>query len=173
MSLKCYFHPDREATTKCEKCERMLCIECKEPYTVTHGVDDSRYATQHDLCMPCYYDIEMHKYRNPGRGYHIVLGVLITIILILDILGIYLLSVLTIAGTGMLATSAVPTFLFVILLLHYISAKKRNPGMLAELKKKKEKYLKALEIGGVCPGCGNKLEVGISICPSCGSIVAG
>ncbi len=173
MSLKCYYHPDREATTKCEKCDKMICIECKKPISITHGVKESQYATQHEFCMPCYYDYEMKKYSYSPRGYYIAFSILLPIILTLVILGLVFISHIPAAGFGLLASSPIPTFLFVCLLVSYISAKKRSPGMLAELKIKKEDFFKTLQIGSVCPECGNSVKTGISICPSCGSDIAG
>ena len=138
MSLKCYFHPDREASTKCEKCEKMLCIECKKPYTATHGVSESRYATQHDMCKPCYYDIEMQRYTISSRGYYIAFCILVPIILTLVILYLVFLSLVGFMAFVFLAGGLVPTFLFVCLLLNFIVGKKRAPAKLEELKAKKE-----------------------------------
>ena len=169
MSLKCYYHPDREATEKCETCEKLICIECKKSISRTHGSSESRYATQHDLCKPCYYDNEMEKYRPPSRNHRIVAVIfpiidLILIIIVLD--GGF-------QNTG--ALIPIIAFLSVLSLLaviSYIVGRKRFPAKLAKLKTKKEKFFKILQTGSVCQECGNKVETGISICPSCGSDIA-
>ena len=179
MSLKCYYHPEREAATKCEICEKVICVECKKPYTVTHGVSESRYATQHDACMPCYYDreIERHQAALSSKGNYICLGILGGGVVTFLILAITLPQPITwappILNILFLIFTIIFSIIFLFFLRSFLKGRKTFPGVIAGLKGKKEGFLKSLEIGGVCPGCGNKIEVGISICPSCGSNVGG
>ena len=89
MSVKCHYHPDREATKKCEKCEKLICIECCKTFNVRHSSGDSSYSTRHDYCLPCYYDRELESSRAQAspRGNLICIGILsvgIIILLILD-----------------------------------------------------------------------------------------
>ncbi|MFX1503874.1 MAG: B-box zinc finger protein [Promethearchaeota archaeon] len=171
MSVKCYYHPDREATTRCEKCEKMICVECRKSYHVTHGVNDSRYATQHDLCFPCYYDIEMEKYSFSARSYYIPISILTVVDVILIVIAIVLVQL---SGESFFFFPfGIPFFsglLFILLCLRtYFRDKKRHPEEFAKLKEKKENFFKTLESGNLCPECGSKVELGVSVCPSCGS----
>ena len=59
MSLKCAYHPEREANTKCEKCGKLICLECKQAFTTTHGTEDTRYSVRHEYCQACYYDYKI------------------------------------------------------------------------------------------------------------------
>lgn len=164
MSLKCYYHPDREATTKCEKCEKVICIKCKKSYNVTHGVKESLNATQHDMCKPCYYDIEIEKYTFSSRSYYIAFFIPV------------LMCLIPIFTALVFAFGLSLFFYFIIILMImilFLRRMKSSPEKLAELMTKKEKFLKTLQSGNVCPECGNKVEIGISICPSCGSNLAG
>jgi len=166
MSLKCYYHPDREATTKCEKCEKMLCIECKKQNSVTHGAGESQYATQHEFCMPCYCDNEMEKYAPPGRRAQIAL-------IILPIIDLIFIILFFNYGFGLIAPSLFFGVLSLAAVISYFKKRKISPVKLAELKAKKENFFKILQSGGFCPECGNKVETGIAICPSCGYDIAG
>ncbi len=172
MSLKCYYHPNREAITKCEKCEKMICIECKKPISVTHGVGDSSYATQHDFCMPCYYDREMKQYDFSPRGYYIFGSITATSVVIFIILALVFAFSEMEGKIAVVITFSVLTFISTVLFLgtlkSFFNNKGEFPVLLAELKTKKEDFLKTLQSGNVCPECGNKFEVGFSICPSCG-----
>lgn len=173
MSVKCYYHPDRDATTKCENCEKMICVECKKAYHVTHGVKDNHYATQHDLCQLCYYDIEMKKYSFSPRGYYIPISILVAA----DVIFIILFLVALLHFGNFFFAILIPFFsglLFIFLCLYtYFRDKKRHPEEFAKLKSKKENFLKSLKSGNICPECGNKVETSISICPSCGSNIVG
>ena len=47
----CFFHPDRPAVDKCEKCQRMICLEDKMTYRQVHvDYGDSVYT----FCPICY-----------------------------------------------------------------------------------------------------------------------
>ena len=177
MSLKCYYHPNREAITKCEKCEKMICIECKKPISRIHGVKESRYATQHDFCMPCYYDCEMKQYDFSPRGYYIFASIAATSVVIFIILALVTAFSENKHKIAIVITFCVLTFISTVLFLSalkfFFKNKVRFPVLLAELKTKKENFLKTLQSGNVCPECGNKFEVGFSICPSCGYDLAG
>ena len=49
-SLPCAYHPDKEATTKCFRCNKNICIDDKILY------DDNTYdyGMIRDSCIPCY-----------------------------------------------------------------------------------------------------------------------
>ena len=58
--LNCYYHPGRQASTKCEKCGKVICLECKTVYHETRstGTGDSRssYSVRREFCPVCFYD---------------------------------------------------------------------------------------------------------------------
>lgn len=58
--LKCYYHPDSEAVTKCEECGKPICLLCKKIHRERHhtGVGESSGYIERtlDLCGPCYYN---------------------------------------------------------------------------------------------------------------------
>ena len=52
----CFYHPNREAVDKCEKCNRLICLEDKMIYRTTGGQysDGRKYV----LCPICYNERE-------------------------------------------------------------------------------------------------------------------
>lgn len=73
--LHCVYHPNREAVTKCEKCSKYICIECKNIYRRRHSTGhyhgttghhhSSTYVTQHDYCTPCLKDTQAKSAKGP------------------------------------------------------------------------------------------------------------
>jgi len=51
---RCHYHPQIDAITKCERCGKYLCLECKKVYHQVVGDDDMFGATREDLCPDCY-----------------------------------------------------------------------------------------------------------------------
>jgi len=151
MSLNCYYHPEREANTKCEKCEKLICLECKKLYTVKHGLQDSSYATQHELCIVCYYDIEMEKHKFSPKGYYTFLSILVTTIIVfltLELSGLGPDFGNSPFGMWTIFTLMMSIF-FLLCLRSYFRDKKRYPEILDDLKSKKENFLKTLQSSNV------------------------
>ena len=49
----CYFHPNREATEKCAKCGKFLCLECQKNVRISSGVSDHRSVHIEIYCSEC------------------------------------------------------------------------------------------------------------------------
>ncbi len=57
--LTCYYHPEIEADAKCDKCGKIICLECVKNFnTHIRGSNSSYYSSRHQYCIPCYIDIE-------------------------------------------------------------------------------------------------------------------
>ena len=95
---KCSYHPDRDAITKCEMCEKLICVECKNIFQQRHtttshyGYDRSRYRigygryrhtsyyyTRHELCTPCFYGRRIKAIESPANYCTIIFGVIFAI----------------------------------------------------------------------------------------------
>ena len=63
MSMSCDYHPDREAHNKCEKCQKLLCVECKRTLhrTYSRGSSEHRryYSISYEMCPECYYEAQI------------------------------------------------------------------------------------------------------------------
>ncbi len=55
----CYYHPDRNAIAHCEKCNRMVCLECKRIYRRSYYSGTShhrhRYVERYEYCPICMH----------------------------------------------------------------------------------------------------------------------
>ena len=59
---RCYYHPDIEAVTKCERCGKYLCLECKQVYHQRVGDPDHMGVVRRDLCQDCRDKTVMFNY---------------------------------------------------------------------------------------------------------------
>ncbi|MFX1251633.1 MAG: zinc ribbon domain-containing protein [Promethearchaeota archaeon] len=68
-NLECYYHPDRTAATKCEKCGRLICLECRmihrERVIVT--TDDTQFV-RYEYCPDCMPKKTEESQTYPGFG---------------------------------------------------------------------------------------------------------
>ncbi|MCY3413745.1 MAG: hypothetical protein INQ03_19025 [Candidatus Heimdallarchaeota archaeon] len=54
--VNCNFHLDETANTRCQRCQRMICLLDKH-------VTQTKYS-QIELCSICYYDMEINKLKS-------------------------------------------------------------------------------------------------------------
>jgi hypothetical protein len=85
MTNFCFFHPDQLAVTKCEKCGKVICAECKMVYQeqhTNHHADDSTstYIIRREYCTPCYYDT-VQDMNSPMKMIIPIIGIIIFIVI--------------------------------------------------------------------------------------------
>ncbi len=91
---KCAYHPNWDAITKCEKCGKLICAECKNIYQQRHSrTSSSRYSygssygsrrysrtsyyyTRHELCTPCFHERKIKAIESPFNYCTIIFGVI-------------------------------------------------------------------------------------------------
>lgn len=178
MSLKCVYHPEREASTKCEKCGKLICLECKQAFTTTHGTEDSTYSVRHEYCQVCYYDYKIKSVKySPIACAIVIIFFVIGLIMVNTFISETSFSAgemsipLTIIGTGL--TISIIVFLYVVLVY--------RPKKMALYEDKKQIFLSGTRkapsvkeekpVEKFCSECGNKLEPDVSVCSYCGSII--
>ena len=169
MSLKCYYHPEREAQSKCEKCGKLICLECKKGFNITHIASERSYSTRHEYCQVCYFN---HQSLAAYKTSIVCFPTIIVFIIFLTVINVVFDSV------GLY--NPMPNFLIpfiIILIIAFIfsiisGAKKRT-----EIRDQKNKFLLNLKnssskkktvIIPTCKNCGKKIESNILICPYCG-----
>ena len=72
MSMEhCYFHPKLQAVDKCERCNKLICLQDKRTFTKTYGgsgigTDYNYYYApiKYTFCPPCYYQAVESGYRS-------------------------------------------------------------------------------------------------------------
>ena len=179
MSLKCYYHPEREAATKCEKCGKVICVECKMVYhkTVHRGTGDDRYAysERYEYCPVCYYDTEIKKYKNYSYG---CIGVMIVFIIAEIFMfiptGLYTPMMFIV---GILLSIGILISIIAFFILRFVYSPKKT----AEFNAKKEEFLQSIKTPTItkkeeittnfCPECGTQVEPDASVCSYCGFII--
>jgi hypothetical protein len=69
-TANCEYHPDRIATTKCERCHRLICVNDKLIYrrTVSSGTGRHRHSRtySYEYCPVCYAEAEINAATGPG-----------------------------------------------------------------------------------------------------------
>jgi len=179
MSLKCFYHPEREAATKCEKCGKVICVECKMVYhkTVHRGTGDDRYAysERYEYCPVCYYDTEIKKYKNYSYG---CIGVMIVFIIAAIFMffptGLYTPMMFVV---GILLSLGIFISIIAFFYLRFVYSPKKT----AEFNAKKEEFLQSIKTptsikeeeitAKFCPECGTRVEPDYSVCSYCGFII--
>ncbi len=173
MSLKCHYHPEREAQSKCEKCGRVICVECKMVYhkTVHRGTGDDRYAysERYEYCPLCYYDTQIKKYKSYSHG--CIAFAIFFIIAAVFMTGFFNPIIFTLLSVGIV----ISLVLFVFLRFVY------SPKKTAEFNAKKEEFLQRTKTPTVskkeeittkfCPECGTRVEPDASVCSYCGFVI--
>jgi len=169
MSLKCYYHPEREAQSKCDKCGKLICLECKKSFNVIRSSSERSYSTRHEYCQVCYFKHQsLSVYSKPC--FFITAIIMMTVFLII--------SNEMIKSTGF--DSSFQNFLIPIIIVLFIAfifsiiygVKKR-----AKIKSQKEDFLMNVKKSSrkkevkipICKKCGKKVDLNAMICPYCGS----
>ncbi len=77
-NIKCIYHSKRDAITKCERCQKTVCVECKMVYQQkhvrSHNDHHHTYYTRHELCPPCYYDRNIKEVKSPKKYLYLLSG---------------------------------------------------------------------------------------------------
>ncbi|MFX0181020.1 MAG: zinc-ribbon domain-containing protein [Candidatus Hodarchaeota archaeon] len=175
MSLKCFYHPEREASSKCEQCEKLICLECKMVYhQVVHGGSSNAYTKRYEYCPICYYDTQIKKSKINLIGGVIALSVLIISFFIFtftlpEIAFSYPATYIPIGF--LLALIIIGSLIFGYLQLV------RKPKKVNQFNLKKEEFLKSVQAplfkketkSTFCSECGNKIDSKASFCSYCGT----
>ncbi|MFX1409048.1 MAG: zinc-ribbon domain-containing protein [Promethearchaeota archaeon] len=176
MSLNCYYHPEREASTKCEKCGKIICLECKMVYHETYyrGTGDDRYAytKRYEYCPVCYYDTQIKKHKRSSIGF-----IFLTIMLLFMLGFMFFFNFADIQIFIMFLSIGITISIVAFIYMQFI----RIPKKVEEVETKKEEFLRSTKIPKpikeeeippkFCPECGTSIESGASICSYCGFVV--
>lgn len=171
--LNCFYHPERDASTKCEKCGRMICLECKTVYHEVHstGTGDSRssYSIRREFCPVCFYDQKIRMRLSIRKVGRIIASIFTIIVLIVVLVLVFL--------KGWLASFIFLPFLIPIDILAFAY----GPHSEVEFERQKVEFLNSVKTiqqvkeerlkGLFCPECGNQLEPDVSVCSYCGTII--
>lgn len=172
MSLKCYYHPERDASTKCEKCGKMICLECKTVYHVsyTSGSKEHRHTStsRYVYCPVCFYDQKINAYGPKAK----------MSVAIFSTIGIAMFGIPSIFDP--MVSVILLIFILVMIPLN-ISIFVYNPRKAIGFEIKKAEFLNSLKTMQpvkeervkelFCSECGNKLEPDVSVCSYCGTVI--
>lgn len=200
--INCYYHPNIEAVTKCEDCGKPICLKCKKIHRETHhagvGESSSYYATQHDLCGPCYYNTQ-EKIASSTAGSWIcsIVGIVFSIIFIgvgILVFGGLETMMEAISGSELPENSfldMMPTFMAFVIAIFFILGPAicilamiyniltmggRSNKKLESIRREREHYMANTGIkdtfrnvgGNICGNCGTEVSSYDQYCPGCG-----
>ncbi len=172
-NVSCYYHPNRDAITKCEKCGKLICVECKMVIGETRyddtGDNSYTYSKRQEFCKLCYYNKKIKIYSAEGNLFFYICLFIILIIISL-ISPIYMVFSI---------------FLAVVCLIGTLTAPKKLSKNLAE----KEKFLNSLDQSlkktsisnknnqyskddntsdlTYCQQCGKRIDINATFCNLC------
>lgn len=164
MALKCYYHPDREATVKCEICGKLVCVECKMFLKRMQGAGNSRHVIRYEVCPLCYYDKMTKGYGNRAKLFAFIFTIPSIVFIIISLASIIF---------PFMAIFGVATIAILWIYALYYAPKKRD-----EFEQKRRDFLQGLEdynsikkdqqLERRCNNCGAKVDPSASICSYCG-----
>jgi len=168
--LNCFYHPEREANTKCEKCGKIICLECKTVYRVSHssGTGDHRrtYTSRYEYCPVCFYDQKIKSYGPQAKKGAFTLTTILLVIIFVSVV---------------FMDTYFSLFFLIILIPLDISILVYGPRKVKESEIKKAEFLNSLKTVQpvkeeplkflLCPECGSQLEPEVSECSYCGSLI--
>ncbi|MFX1500307.1 MAG: hypothetical protein ACFFDH_05000 [Promethearchaeota archaeon] len=169
MSLKCYYHPERDAITKCEKCGKVICLECKMVYHVRYtsrsGNHQYTSTSMYEYCPVCFYDQQINSY-GPQAKRSVGVFSIVSLVLIV-IFSIFFTMASVVLLTLVLVLIPVDISIFVYNPRKIVGFEIKKAEFLKTIQPVKEEQIKEL----FCSECGNKLEPDISVCSYCGNVI--
>ena len=166
--LNCYYHPERNAIAKCEKCGGSICFECNMIFREKNGTNKDHYTTHHDYCIICYYYKKIKRYSTSRIMKELAFFILVLISIITILLtSLNIQQIFPILITPIIIVCLIILFYIYMLLI-------RRPKKIAKIKTKKYKFLNSLNLPlpvTYCYRCGEKLDTDAKICTYCGNII--
>jgi len=166
--LNCYYHPERNAIAKCEKCGKSICLECNMIFRDKNDTNKDHYATHYDYCIVCYYDKKIKRYSTSRIMKELAFFILV------------LISIITILFTSrnfqqIFSILIYPIIIVSLIILFYIyKLVIGGPKKIAKFKTKKYEFLNSLNLPlpvTYCYRCGEKLDSDAKICTYCGNVI--
>ena len=184
----CNYHPNRPAVDKCERCNRLICVEDKMVYRDARYRSHNyqyryRYETPYTFCPVCYY--EVIKQQNVGGG--VVFAKLfsicflsIFILIFISVFGfIFTIPEISDLPSGFnIFFTIFPLFFIAIpglIILGLVISLIRSPRRASEATQEQEVFLSQANTSVpfernniVCNQCGALLQRSDRFCPTCG-----
>ncbi|MFX1236631.1 MAG: hypothetical protein ACFFAS_04135 [Promethearchaeota archaeon] len=179
-NIVCHYHPERNAITKCEMCQKTICLECKTIYqkrqlnSNTSGISYSRQ----ELCPPCYYDRIIKDKQTSKSAASIAVGIILTFI---DIYFLFIpLPFVFKIIFGIIAILGLALTIYGFFKLSGISGNKKAVSeKVGDLEAKKRDFLENItsptktrernKKNKYCSFCGNEINLNENICINCGN----
>ena len=184
----CFYHPDRDAITKCEMCNRVICVECKNvfqqrhrrPHSSDRSMARSYYYTRHELCTPCFIERKIKYLQTPFNYCQILFGIIFVAVAIFMTYGFMSFSGPSSPGFFVIVPIA---FICIGIGIVILGIKNRltAPQRVEALNARKADFLKNISPASAsyddskykaCPYCGDKIDIDEKICDKCGSEVS-
>ncbi|MFX1503579.1 MAG: hypothetical protein ACFFDH_21635 [Promethearchaeota archaeon] len=157
--LRCAYHPNVNASGKCQKCGKLVCLECKvEKYT---------YNLKHEWCKKCDIENDIKTFVNKSSKSCIVMIVIIYLVLVP-----FTIIPITVGGIIALFSLIPAGFLGIFTFLAYRHQYRFIPTKRKQLELKMKQFLDGIKedlLLILCKECGSRIETSTGICPKCGA----
>ena len=170
MNKKCENHPEIDAVSKCEECDKPICARCMKRFNITHGSGKDKYSTSHVYCRVCFHNLGKRASKTSPL---IPLLFIVPFLLIILIISISMIFVFPFFVPVMLI---VPVFIVVIMVCiiigmikSYTRSKKLAESKVMEEENKKLTNLPIRAQNKTCQDCGKINDPDASICSYCGT----
>lgn len=193
----CHFHPNRTAISKCEKCGKIICLECKKIHRVSRSSNSGSSSYRYEYCPECNYEAAQ---KSQVSGIVFIFIAIIMFVVFASVSGIFdsgsspfggpppefvgffvLMVVVFLGAVGYTVLVKVPKKIestkkeYEQALGHPLSNSDSDPMPAEKTKIEYSPQIKSKKINHrtvYCSACGQKFYDNIKFCPNCGDSTA-
>ena len=192
-SQQCYFHPNIQAIDKCERCNKLICLQDKRTYSRSYGtssISNNTYNSydipvKYTYCPPCYYQAMESGYRSYKKISAIQKPFMLIFMIpfILVPLGMISMMINSPFGAGLFILFPIififiAVGFFIMILVGQSTASKNLNSEMGRIKQDKDQFYSSRSSTSnfnmneiYCNQCGSKIQKSDLFCSNCGILL--